>query len=114
MVRGATDPIWKKRLRQKPRSEKGARVQKLLKQFEVAQWRDPEDITARQFKQLSTLLNHAQRTIPHYAESTGHVDPLDEASLMAGRWLELPVLMRETVNRPPTPMSMSGAVSGCS
>ena len=99
MSRGDTDPIWKKRLHQKPRTEKAARVQKLLKYYEVSQWRSPEEIAARQFQQMSRLLAHAQYTISHYSETLGHVNPLDVNSLMAGRWLDLPVLKRETVNR---------------
>jgi phenylacetate-CoA ligase len=99
MIISDTDPIWFKRLRRKPRSTEGARTQKLLKQFEASQWRDPVDIRAKQFKQMSQLLVHAQATIPHYAETTGHVKAMDVDSLAAGRWLDVPILTRDTVNR---------------
>jgi phenylacetate-CoA ligase len=98
MSKGDTDPIWKTRLRQKPRSSKAARIQKLLKAFEQSQWWDPEDIEAKQFRLMSSLLAHAQFSISHYAENTGSVNPRDVKSLKAGRWLELPVLKRDTVN----------------
>lgn len=94
-----TDPIWKKRLRQKPRSEKAARVQKILKQLDVSQWWEPDDIAARQHKMMSQLLAHAQTSISHYSETLGHVNPHDVDSLGAGRWLDLPILTRDTVNR---------------
>jgi phenylacetate-CoA ligase len=99
MAKSDTDPIWIKRLRQKPRSEKAERVQKILKKLEVSQWWDPEDITSKQFKLMARILAHAQATIPHYAETLGHVDAGDVKSLQAGRWLDLPVLERETVNK---------------
>ena len=99
MAESRTDPIWHDRLRQPPRSAKAARVQDLLKRFEASQWRDPEDIAAAQFKQLSQVVSHAKRTIPHYAKTLGHVDSTDAKSLQSGRWLDLPVLERETVNQ---------------
>ncbi|MBT7506368.1 MAG: phenylacetate--CoA ligase family protein, partial [Rhodospirillales bacterium] len=99
MRQGETDPIWKKRLRQKPRSEKAARIQKLLKQFDVSQWWDPDDIAAKQYKQIARLLAHAQSSIPHYAAIMGDMNPYDINSLKAGRWLDIPVLKRDTVNR---------------
>ena len=77
MRQGETDPIWKKRLRQKPRSEKAARIQKLLKQFDVSQWWDPDDIATKQFQQIAGLLDHAQSSIPHYAGVMGDVNPYD-------------------------------------
>jgi len=98
MIKGDTDPIWKRRLRRKPRSKKSAAVLKLLKGFEQSQWWDPEDIEAKQFDQISQLLAHAQRSIAHYAETLGHVNPDDLQSLKTGRWFELPVLKRDTVN----------------
>ena len=99
MAESRTDPIWHDRLRQPPRSAKAARVQDLLKRFEASQWRDPEDIAAAQFKQLSQVVSHAKRTIPHYAKTLGHVGSTDAKSLQSGRWLDLPVLERETVNQ---------------
>ena len=99
MIKRNTDTIWKKRLRQKPRTVRSAVVLKQLKGFEQSQWWDIERIEAKQFKQLSELLAHAQQTIAHYARTLGHVNPHDIKSLMAGRWLSLPVLKRETVNR---------------
>ena len=99
MIKGNTDPIWKKRLRQEPRSAKSAAVLNLLKGFEQSQWWDPDDIEARQFRQMSQLLAHVQLSISHYAQTLGHVNQHDVKSLMAGRWLDLPVLKRDTVNR---------------
>ena len=99
MVKGDTDPIWQRRLRRKPRSKKSAPVLKLLKGFEQSQWWDPEDIEARQFRQMARLLAHAQGSISHYAEALGHVNPDDVESLKAGRWFDLPVLKRDTVNK---------------
>ena len=98
-ARGTTDPVWTERLRQSPRSEKAARIQRLLRQFEEIQWQDPDDILAGQFRQLSLLLAHARATIPHYAETLAGIDVEDAASLMAGSWLDIPVLRRQTVNR---------------
>ena len=98
MVKNKTDPIWKTRLRQKPRSVKAAVVQKILRKLEQSQWWDPDDLTSFQFKLMSRLLAHAQQSISHYAETLGHVNPHDLASLVAGRWLDLPVLKRDTVN----------------
>ena len=60
---------------------------------------EPEDINAGQFKHLSSLLSHAQMSISHYASTTGHINPHDTVSLREGRWLELPILTRDTVNR---------------
>ena len=94
-----TDPIWEKRLRQEPRSAKSAPVLTLLRGFEQSQWWDPEDIEAGQFRQMSQLLGHAQLSISHYAQTLGHSNHHDVDSLMAGRWLDLPVLKRATVNR---------------
>jgi len=94
-----SDPIWKKRLTRKLRSEKSTRVQKLLKGFGQSQWWEPSDIKAKQFKQLSQLLVHAQMSISHYAKTLGHINPHDMNSLLAGRWLDLPVLTRDTVNK---------------
>ena len=74
-------------------------MQKLLKEFEKSQWWGPADIRIKQFQQMSKLLAHAQLTISHYASALGHVDPHDIESLMAGRWLDLPVLKRDTVNK---------------
>ena len=99
MAKRDTDPIWKRRLRQKPRSAKNAPVLKLLKGFEQSQWWDADDIEAKQFRQMSQLLAHAQGSIPHYAATLGHVNPNDVDSLKAGRWLDLPVLKRDTVNK---------------
>ncbi len=99
MRRGETDPVWKKRLAQEPRSAKAAQVQNLLNQYEESQWWDPEDISKSQTLLRSKLLAHAQRTISHYAETTGQVNPRDLASLRAGSWLDLPVLKRDIVNR---------------
>jgi len=99
MAKGKTDPIWKKRLRQKPRSDKAAIVQKILLKLEQSQWWEPEDLTSFQFRLLSGLLAHAQQSISHYAQTLGHINPHDHASLVAGRWLDLPVLKRDTVNR---------------
>ena len=93
-----TDPVWIERLQQKPRSPRAARVQKLLRAFEASQWLEPDDIRNRQFNDLSGLLAHAQKTIPHYAQTLGHIDAGDTKSLKAGRWLDLPVLKRATVN----------------
>ena len=59
MVKGDTDPIFKRRLHQKPRSKKSAPVLKLLKGFEQSQWWDPEDIKAKQFHHMS-LSGHRQ------------------------------------------------------
>ncbi len=98
MNKGRTDPIWKKRLRQKPRSEKAARIQNLLKLFEQSQWWDPADIEKKQYAQASRLLAHAQQTVSHYANVSGHINPHDVDSLKAGRWLDIPVLERGTVN----------------
>ena len=99
MAKRNTDPIWKKRLRQKPRSARSALVLKLLKGLEQSQWWDFERIEARQFKQLSELLTHAQQTISHYARTLGHINPHDVEALKAGRWRDLPILKRDTLNR---------------
>ncbi|MBT3790785.1 MAG: phenylacetate--CoA ligase family protein [Alphaproteobacteria bacterium] len=99
MNKGTTDPAWLERLKREPRSDKGHRILKLLRQCEQTQWHDPEDILATQFKQLSRLLGHAQSTIPHYAATTSHIKSGDVRSLAAGRWLDVPVLKRQTVNR---------------
>ncbi|MBT3700718.1 MAG: phenylacetate--CoA ligase family protein [Alphaproteobacteria bacterium] len=99
MAAGTTDPAWKKRLQRKPLPDKSGRVLKLLKQFELSQWRTPDEIAGTQFKQLSRLLAHAQSTIPHYAATTAHIVPADATALRAGRWLDIPVLKRATVNR---------------
>jgi len=99
MARRNTDPIWKKRLRQKPRSARSAVVLKLLKGFEQSQWWDPERIRAKQFKQMSELPAHAQQTVSHYGRTLGRVDPHNIKSMMAGSWHDLPILQRDTVNR---------------
>jgi phenylacetate-CoA ligase len=96
---GTTDPAWKKRLQLKPRSDKSSRILKLLKQFEFSQWRTPDEVAKTQFDQLSRLLTHAQSTIPHYAATTAHINPTDATALRSGRWLDIPVLKRATVNR---------------
>ena len=85
MAAGTTDPAWKKRLQRKPLPDKSGRVLKLLKQFELSQWRTPDEIAGTQFKQLSRLLAHAQSTIPHYAATTAHIVPADATALRAGR-----------------------------
>jgi len=99
MKKGETKPVWKKRLRQKPVSTKAADVQKILRKLEQSQWWEPDDLTSFQFKLLSGLLAHAQQSVSHYAQTLGHINPRDRASLAAGRWLDLPVLKRDTVNR---------------
>ena len=99
MAEGATSPIWKSRLRRQPRSPRSARVLKLLKMFELSQWRAPEDIQKTQFKQLSALLRHARDTIGHYTNSLRHLPDIQDADLMSGALLEIPVLKRQTVNR---------------
>jgi phenylacetate-CoA ligase len=99
MVAGTTDPAWRKRLQQKPRSAKSRPILNLLKQFELSQWRDPEDIVTSQFRQMFLLLGHARSTIPHYANSCRHVTYGDPASLMDGSWLDIPVLKRQIVNK---------------
>jgi phenylacetate-CoA ligase len=98
MNKGKTHPIWKKRLRQKPRSDKGARIQQLLKVFEQSQWWDPADINKKQYEQAGRLLAHAQQSVSHYAKVAGHINPHDIISLQAGRWRDIPVLQRDTVN----------------
>lgn len=91
--------IWKKRLRQRPRSPRARIIQKLLLGFEKSQWKSPEEIQTSQFSDLSRFLSHAQQSVAHYAQALPPGLALDPASLRGGSWLDVPVLKRATVNQ---------------
>jgi len=90
--------IWKKRLRQPPRSPRARMVQKLLLGFDKSQWNSPDEMSALQYSELSRFLIHAQQSVQHYSEALPAGLALDPASLSDGAWLEVPVLKRATVN----------------
>ena len=44
----------------------GANLLTLLYQFEKSEWWNEAELKAQQFRQLTSLLNHAFETVPYY------------------------------------------------
>ena len=66
-----------------------------LQQLELSQYLPPEEMRARQYRQLGLLVAHAARTLPFYRERFRKCGfdvgmPITEAS-----WAKLPILTRE-------------------
>jgi phenylacetate-CoA ligase len=71
-------------------------VLSLLFQIEQAQWLPPDELLARQLRQLEALLRHAWATVPFYRQHwRGAYDPA--APLTAERFAALPLLERKHV-----------------
>lgn len=71
----------------------GAVVLALLHQLEQTQWLAPEELRARQLRQMEVLLRHAHATVPFYRDRwAGLYDPA--APLSEARLARLPLLSR--------------------
>lgn len=66
-----------------------------LQQLEHSQYLPPEELQARQFRQLGLLIAHAAKTLPFYRERfhTCGFDPA--APITEASWAKLPILTRE-------------------
>ncbi len=73
-------------------NDTGTHLQALLFQLDRSQWLAPPQLQALQLQQLGLLLEHARRTVPHYARSLKGLDlaRLDRAGLE-----QLPLLTRK-------------------
>jgi phenylacetate-CoA ligase len=70
----------------------------LLFQLEQTQWLPPEELRARQLRQLEGLLRHAYRAVPFYRQHwKGAYDPA--APLTEERFAALPLLQRKHVQQ---------------
>lgn len=74
---------------------RGARKLALLFQLEQSQWLPAEEIAARQFGQLRSLLSHAARRVPYYRRMLGGAA---EAVADQAAWRELPILGRQALH----------------
>jgi phenylacetate-CoA ligase len=67
-------------------------------QLERTQWWDPDDLTRMQLDQISQVLRHAHRTVPHYREMLERIGlRVDGPSLTLERFRSIPVLTRREV-----------------